>query len=195
MPSFEVEVKIPLESSESLHASLLDSGGRKLHTETQIDAYYEHPCRKFQDTDEAVRVRSRQPHPDFHGLTPNRDHPQYEMTYKGPKVDSLSKTRIEFSVGVDNAVSMESILEHLSFKKVAELVKTRSIYDVSGITVSIDDVVDVGLFLELERVVYDEAEIEPARECIFEVVRKLGLDPSKAVRTSYLELYQQWTSA
>jgi len=74
-------------------------------------------------------------------------------------------------------------------------VKTRSFYDVGGITVSIDDVVDVGLFLELERVVYEESEIEPARESIFEVVRKLGLDPSKAIRTSYLELYQQWTSA
>ncbi|MFX1367565.1 MAG: class IV adenylate cyclase [Promethearchaeota archaeon] len=195
MPSFEVEVKIPLESSESLHASLLDIGGRKLNTETQIDAYYDHPSRKFQDTDEAVRVRRRQPHPDFPGLTPSHDDPQYEMTYKGPRVDPLSKTRVELSVGVDDTASMESILEHLSFKKVAELVKTRSFYDVSGITVSIDDVVDVGLFLELERVVYDEAEIEPAREYIFEVVRKLGLDPSKAVRTSYLELYQQWTSA
>lgn len=194
MPTFEVEVKIPLESSEPLRVALLDIGGRKLNTETQTDTYYDHPCRAFQDTDEAVRVRSRQPHSDVHQRAPNGDYPQYEMTYKGPKVDPLSKTRVELSVGVDSMSSIDSILDHLSFKKVAEVVKKRTFYDVNGITVSIDDVVDVGLFLELERVVHDEKEIEGAREAIFDIVRKLSLDPASSTRTSYLEIYLEKNS-
>jgi adenylate cyclase class 2 len=189
MPTFEVEVKIPLESSDSLRVALLDIGGRKLNTETQIDTYYDHPCRAFRDTDEAVRVRNRQPDTDTKAWISNDEYAQFEMTYKGPKVDPLSKTRVELSVGVDNTSSICSILDNLSFKKVAEVVKKRTFYDVNGITVSIDDVVDVGLFLELERVVDDEKEIEGAREAIFDIVRKLSLDPASAIRESYLEIY------
>jgi adenylate cyclase class 2 len=111
------------------------------------------------------------------------------MTYKGPKVDPLSKTRLELSVGLDDSREAGLILTQLGFKAVAEVTKIRSFYAIRDITVSIDDVTDVGLFLELERIVEDENQIESARNDIFEVVRELGLNPDDSIRTSYLELY------
>ncbi len=185
---FEVEVKIPIEEAEQLRVNLLEIGARKLNTETQIDAYYDHPCRSFPDTDEAIRIRTRQHHPDHHQVIMD-DRPLNELTYKGPKVDPLSKTRIELSVGLDDSREAGIILTQLGFKAIAEVTKIRSFYVIRDITVSIDDVIDVGLFLELERVVDGENQIIPAREDIFEVVRELGLNPEESIRDSYLEMY------
>jgi adenylate cyclase class 2 len=185
---FEVEVKIPLEETEQLEAALLEIGARKLNTETQVDAYFDHPCRSFPETDEAIRIRSRQPHSDDYQVVPD-DRPLAEMTYKGPKVDPLSKTRVELSVGLDDSREAELILTQLGFKSIAEVTKIRSFYSMRDITISIDDVIDVGIFLELERVVEHEAQIASAREDIFEVVRELGLNPEESIRDSYLEMY------
>ncbi|MFW9911310.1 MAG: class IV adenylate cyclase [Candidatus Thorarchaeota archaeon] len=185
---FEVEVKIPLEKTEQLEAALLEIGARKLNTETQVDAYFDHPCRSFPETDEAIRIRSRQPHSDDDQVVPD-DRPLTEMTYKGPKVDPLSKTRVELSVGLDDSREAELILTQLGFKPIAEVTKIRSFYSMRDITISIDDVIDVGIFLELERVVEHEAQIASAREGIFAVVRELGLNPEESIRDSYLEMY------
>jgi len=185
---FEVEVKIPIEEAEQLRVNLLEIGARKLNTETQIDAYYDHPCRSFPDTDEAIRIRTRQHHSNHHQVIMD-DRPLNELTYKGPKVDPLSKTRIELSVGLDDSREAGIILTQLGFKAIAEVTKIRSFYVIRDITVSIDDVIDVGLFLELERVVDGENQIIPAREDIFEVVRELGLNPEESIRDSYLEMY------
>jgi adenylate cyclase class 2 len=186
---FEVEVKIPLEETEQIKGTLFEIGGRMLNTETQIDAYFDHPCRSFPETDEAIRIRSRQPHPNQNKVILNESRPLNEMTYKGPKVDPLSKTRLELSVGLDDSREAGLILTQLGFKAVAEITKIRSFYAVRDITISIDDVVDVGMFLELERVVYAENEVADARNEIFEVIRELGLNPEESIRTSYLELY------
>ncbi|MFX1440857.1 MAG: class IV adenylate cyclase [Promethearchaeota archaeon] len=185
---FEVEVKIPLEETERLGAALLEIGARKLSTETQVDAYFDHPCRSFPETDEAIRIRSRQPHTDDRQLVTD-DRPLNEMTYKGPKVDPLSKTRVELSVGLDDSREAGLILTQLGFKTIAKVTKIRSFYVVREITISIDDVIDVGKFLELERVVEHEDQIASAREDIFDVVRELGLNPEESIRDSYLEMY------
>jgi len=185
---FEVEVKIPLQETERLRAALLDIGGKKLNAETQVDAYYDHPCRSFQKSDEAVRIRSRQPHPDVHSVI-DSSMPLIEMTYKGPKVDPLSKTRVELSVGLDDDKTAGLILKQLGFKAVAEITKNRSFYSIREVTVSIDDVIGVGQFLELERVVESENEIKQAREDLFSIINELGLDPAKSIRTSYLEMF------
>ncbi|MFW9884727.1 MAG: class IV adenylate cyclase, partial [Candidatus Thorarchaeota archaeon] len=115
---FEVEVKITLEESEQLEAALLKIGARKLNTETQVDAYFDHPCRSFPETDEAIRIRRRQPHTDDHQVVTD-DRPLNEMTYKGPKVDPLSKTRAELSVGLDDSREAGLILTQLGFKAIA----------------------------------------------------------------------------
>jgi adenylate cyclase class 2 len=117
------------------------------------------------------------------------DRPLNEMTYKGPKVDPLSKTRVELSVGLDDSREAGLILTQLGFKSIVEVTKIRSFFAIRDITISIDDVVDVGIFLELERVVEDESQIALAREGIFDVVRELGLNPEESIRDSYLEMY------
>jgi adenylate cyclase class 2 len=182
--TYEVEVKVAIDSYEDMEKRILSIGAKKINREVQVDSYYDHPCRTFHDTDEALRVRSRRP------LGQEVDSPSglVELTYKGPKIDSTTKTRIESSVNLDDTVEIVSILENLSFKLVATVIKKRQFFSLPSITISIDDVEDVGLFMELESVVKTK-DVDHARKNIFAVIEKLGLDSSQSIRESYLELY------
>lgn len=184
--SFEVEVKIPIDNVEEMTQKLIDSGAKALNSEVQVDTYFDHPCRTFVETDEAVRVRTRRPL-DEQELTTT--FPPNELTYKGPKLDEKTKTRVEYTTGIDDTDQLTSILVSLSFKPIANVRKKRTFFDLRDITISIDDVEDVGLFLELESIAHHKDEMESAKETIFEILTELGLDPERTVRDSYLEMY------
>lgn len=184
--SFEVEVKVPIEDIELMTQKLVESGAKELNSEVQIDTYFDHPCRTFVKTDEAVRVRTRKPLNEQELAT---SHTPNELTYKGPKLDEKTKTRVEYSVGIDNVDNITSILESLGFKPIANVIKKRIFFDLRAITISIDDVEDVGLFLELESIVHQKDEMESAKRSIFKLLNELGLDAQQSIRDSYLEMY------
>ena len=186
--SIEVEVKIPIENRKSVETALHRIGAQQMNSETQVDAYFDHPARAFQETDEALRLRSR--HPEAEGAQKDNTIPTpYELTYKGPKLESRSKSRVEHTVLISNIDSARLILENLGFKHVATISKRRVFYTVDSITVSVDDVEDVGLFLELERIVTSRSDMNPALDMIFNLIERLGLDSKHSIRTSYLELF------
>jgi adenylate cyclase class 2 len=188
--SIEVEVKIPIENRKSVEEALHRIGAQKMNSETQVDVYFDHPARTFQETDEALRLRSR--HPELEGDEKDNTIPTpYELTYKGPKLETRSKSRVEHSVHISNIDSARSILESLGFKHVATISKRRVFYTVDSITVSVDDVENVGLFLELERMVTSRRDMNPALDMIFNLIKRLGLDSNNSIRTSYLELFLQ----
>ena len=184
--SYEVEVKVPIADTEMSEQKLLASGARFLNSEVQVDTYFDHPCREFGKTDEAVRVRSRQTL-DSTKLAPSRS--LNELTYKGPKIDRKTKTRLEYTVGIDDTDSLSTILESLGFKQVGKIIKKRKFYSLRDITVSIDDVESVGLFLELESIAHGKKEMESAKRAIFELLGELGFDPEQSIRDSYLQLF------
>ena len=165
---------------------LVEKGAEALNSETQTDVYFDHPCRSFSETDEAVRVRSRV---IASGQEYADQHPQMELTYKGPKIDSKTKTRVEYSVGVTKADEITQVLLRTGFKEVATVVKKRKFFRFGDVTLSLDDVIDVGCFLEFECMVSGRDEMMRARERIFSLSRELGFNPEESVRDSYLEIY------
>jgi adenylate cyclase class 2 len=183
--SYEVEVKVAIDSSEEMEERILNLGAKKINREVQKDAYFDHPCKTFRDTDEALRIRSRQ---QIEVDETDSDRGLFEITYKGPKIDSTTKTRIEATVNLDDSKEMTRIIENLGFKRVATVIKKRQFFTLPEMTLSIDEVEDVGFFMELESVV-SAKDVDEARETIFSTMKKLGLDPSQSIRASYLELY------
>lgn len=185
--TIEVEVKIPVASLNQVHDALTELGARETKSEYQVDDYYDHPCRQFSLTDEALRLRTR-----IHGKVSDESldpsYPRSELTYKGKKIDRLSKTRLELSTGISDSDAFKSILIELGFNYVASIKKNRKYFALDGFTVSIDEVEELGVFAELELVVLSEDQIQPTRETIFELARKMGLDPAESTRKSYLEL-------
>ena len=171
---YEVEVKLRADHG-TLRSRLGEIDAESAGTVTQVDTYYDHPVRSFEDTDEALRIRRET---DEAGE-------QAKITYKGPLVDDVSKTREEAETGIKDGETMATIIESVGFDPAATVTKTRERFRCGEYTVTLDTVEGLGEFVEVET----EAEaIEPAREGAIDLLERLGLDPDEGIRTSYLGL-------
>ncbi|TFH07588.1 MAG: class IV adenylate cyclase [Candidatus Thorarchaeota archaeon] len=189
---YEVEVKLPLDDKDAMKENILQLGGIEKNSEMQTDMYFDHPCRSFSKTDESIRVRHRT---RTGGLSLSETgHAPVELTYKGPKIDKTTKTRLEVTVDLDDSDSMVQILQNTGFKHVVTILKHREFYDIDGITASLDVVTDVGNYIELELMAYGKDGMKVARDRILKLVDALGLDENEMVRESYLELFLENTS-
>lgn len=195
---YEVEVKVPADH-DTVRAALDEMGGERLGVVAQADTYFNAPHRDFAETDEALRVRVTGDVPTGvqeatladtleAALRGTDAAPTSRVTYKGARVDDASKTREEFETGVDDGETVRTVFERLGFAPTATVKKVRARYRVDGFTVALDDVADVGTYVEVETDVESENEISGACEEAFGVLRELGLDPEAQVQTSYLGL-------
>ena len=81
---YEVELKFLLPDSREILAQLAGLGAVAAAPVEQVDRYFNHPARDFGVTDEAFRIRSVG---DANC-----------MTYKGPILDPVTKSRREIEV-------------------------------------------------------------------------------------------------
>src|SRR5688572_7787302 len=112
---FEVEQKFRVAGFADVERSLRDMSAQIGPACEQSDCYYAHPVRDFGVTDEAFRLRST-------GEVNC-------VTYKGPRVDSTTKTRRELELplpgGAEYRAKFAAMLELLGFRRVAEVRKMR----------------------------------------------------------------------
>jgi adenylate cyclase, class 2 len=180
----EVEQKFPVADLDQIRSALVALGAEVSPPKTEADTYYAHPARNFAQTDEALRIRRA----GGHGF----------LTYKGPKLDATTKTRREIDLPLfsepEAGDAWAGLLEALGFSPVEEVHKQRRKAFVSWqgrrIEVSLDEVRQVGTFVELELVTTDE-DVEAAKKCIASLAERLGLSGSE--RKSYLELLLERT--
>jgi adenylate cyclase class 2 len=176
---FEVEQKFPVDEPAGLMRRFEALGAVWRDPQSQIDHYLAHPCRDFAATDEALRVR--------------RVGERNWITYKGPKLDSATKTRGEIELplppGPRHAQAALELFSALGFQPVLEVRKQRRpgslIWQGWSVELALDEVASLGTFLELE-IVAGLQEIEPARASLTALAHQLGLRDSQ--RRSYLEM-------
>jgi adenylate cyclase class 2 len=168
----EVEVKVRADHSKLL-PTLEKIGSIKVGVEHQSDTYLAAPHRNFAKTDEALRIRSV----DDNSV----------LTYKGPKLDGISKTREELETPVDEVIIIK-ILNTLGFSKAEVVRKRREIFKAGEIIICLDEVEGLGEFLELEIAVENEKELEASRAKLFELLKQFGFEEKDSIRTSYLEM-------
>lgn len=152
---YEVEQKFRLEDRPRIEAALAALGVRWRDPQRQVDTYYAHPSRDFAHSDEALRIRRI----EFPGLES-----QGLVTYKGPKVGQLAKTRKEIELpiaeGAHGAGRFAELLEALGFRSVADVPKVRrpGELDWNGrlVHVALDEVASIGCFLEIELLAEDD---------------------------------------
>ena len=176
---YEVEQKHRVTDEAALTAWLRERGVQFEKSIEQSDQYFAHPCRDFATTDEAFRIR----------VVGN----QSFVTYKGPKIDTTTKTRREIELPLDPAdhdgSQFSSLLTALGFTPVAVVRKCRRTfritsdkYEVDG---AFDDVDGLGCFVELELQANDD-NLEAAKRTISKLASELNLGSSE--RRSYLEM-------
>lgn len=169
MIELEVKVKAELKAVEK---RLIEEGAHFVNEERQIDTYYNAPDRDFAQTDEALRLRSV-----------GRKN---MLTYKGPRFDTASKSRKEVTLSVTRKPT-EELLSSLGFSKFGQVTKRRRTYRLGDISVSLDDVENLGTFMEIEAVA-EEKDFELQEKRVLELLEKLGFSEGDIIRDSYLEL-------
>ena len=176
---FEVELKHRVEDVAELVARLTARGATLGATIEQADQYLAHPCRDFAQTDEALRIRT----------AGGRSF----VTYKGPKLDSTTKTRRELELPLDpqdaDGSQLAELLLAIGFTPVAVVHKKRRPFELphAGRVVegALDEVNGVGTFIELE-LRADDADLDDAKRIVSSLAAELDLGPSE--RRSYLEM-------
>ncbi|HDI74432.1 MAG: class IV adenylate cyclase [Thermoprotei archaeon] len=167
----EIEAKFRIAKLEKVEERLRSLGAEFKGTEIEEDVYYQHPCKDFRKTDEALRVR----------ITPSYS----ELTYKGPKAPIKVKAREEISVRVNDPLKTCLLLEKLGFRRVAVVKKTRKKYVLEGREISLDEVEGLGYFIEIE--LLSKKSLDEAEKELLEFSRKLGIREIPITK-SYLEL-------
>jgi adenylate cyclase, class 2 len=176
---YEVEQKHRVADVEPLIARLAERSVALNPPTSQSDQYFAHPCRDFAMTDEALRIRS------VGGAS--------FVTYKGPKLDTTTKTRREIELPLDPADADGSqfaeLLAAIGFVPVAKVRKQRRAFQLrhGGFEIhgALDDVDGVGMFVELE-LLADDATLDEAKSAIRVLAGELELGPIE--RRSYLEM-------
>ena len=180
--TYEVELKFPLidpAAVEALRQRIAVRGAYPSQPLDQRDIYFAHPSRDFALTDEVFRLRCVGD--------------ENLLTYKGPLVDQVAKTRREIEVpAASGEIAREQLLEmfaSLGFREVRDVVKRREPFHLRwedrDLEVVIDNVRDLGWFAELE-IIAEDSDRDAARDCLFALSQELQL--GKPDRRSYLRL-------
>ena len=178
--TFEVELKYRADDidEDALRSTLTNLGAQQHAVISQCDRYFNHPGRDFGQTDEALRIRQTDG--------------QYRITYKGPKIDPIAKTRREIELSLaddDSGDKLAEILLALGFRETLSVPKSRETWTFTwqglAVEVVIDTIDQLGQFLELETTT-DDDDTTPARDALLQLASTLGLHTVE--RRSYLEM-------
>jgi adenylate cyclase class 2 len=174
----EAECKYRISDLTATMAALESLSAVFLHREQQRDTYLRHPSRNFRETDEALRMREIDGQPF--------------ITYKGPRLSGPIKIRpeIELPLVAQTVREWLQIWENLGFSIAAQVCKTRDVYRLSvsslPLTIAVDRVESLGVYVEIERIVSSSDEIEQAKRDIQAAAKLLSLQDIEP--RSYLSL-------
>jgi adenylate cyclase, class 2 len=168
----EFELKVGISSLDPVRKQLIGHNAQFCGRIHEHDIYYNAPHCDFGITDEAIRVRYTNQHA--------------VVTYKGAKIKASGlKAREELNVVVDSGAVFEQMLARLGFTRTAEVNKWRENYQLSGAAISLDEVEDLGTFVEIEILAEDESSNPAAR--IEKIAQEIGVY-GEPILASYLEL-------
>jgi adenylate cyclase class 2 len=178
----EVELKVKFEKNDipNFIRKLEDLGFERVVKKKEEDIYFNGIDRDFRETDEALRIRT--------STNLDKGYVKYYLTYKGPKMDDISKTREEIEVQVSNGIHTKKIFEKLGFQPVKPITKIREIYKRDGVIISIDNVEDVGTYVEFEKIVESESEKSKALNDLLNLMKSLNISKNNLIKKSYLEM-------
>ena len=175
----EVELKFPVASIEQVRDQIVSLGAISEGVSIQADEYFNDPKRDYAKLDIAVRIR--------------QSDDKYWLTFKGPNLDPAAKIRKEIEMPLKDALAaeqMKGVLDGMGLVSVAKVMKRREEFvgrgELSSVQFCLDEVAEVGGFVELESVVPSQESVEPAKLKLRALADQLGL--SGSTRISYLEM-------
>ncbi len=148
--------------------------------------------RNFALTDEALRIRNSLEYKEKDGIREILKETS-DITYKGPKLDKETKSRVELLCKIADHKAMNKILVTLGFQRILQLEKNRQVFSLNHKNMEIGIVIDkiqhlTGIYAEFELLVNNFSDIEESKNVIFDLMNKLGYAKKDSITLSYLEL-------
>ena len=170
----EVETKLKINNIEQMEERLKGLKCMYKGEKTELDLYFDHHDTQIFRNGGALRVR------DADG--------KYRLTYKGPKKDDETTSREEIEIGIESAREMQKILAELGFYVLCEVKKQRKTYLLRDLVITLDEVEDLGEFIEVEGKASNEEAYMKKKKEIFMLLNELELSSEKISQKSYLEM-------
>lgn len=177
--NIEIEIKVMVEKAEFDRVkNKLPAFGSFRIAVNQIDEYYNPPHKDFfavkPQPVEWLRIRTNDEKNIF----------EYTRNFDDEKKGQFYAN--EYETEVLNVQELQDILALLGFKKVIEIDKKREYWDCGDFEVSLDEVKDLGFFIEVEANRLFEDAIKTRKECI-NFLEKIGVGnfEEKRVKIGY----------
>jgi adenylate cyclase, class 2 len=159
----EIEIKATFEDKDKVKAQLKKLGAQEEKQKHQVDEYYNHPQRDTRKTSEYIRLRYK----------PGEN--KGVFAYHVNIADGVTK---EYETAVDNLEVFKQILQGLNFPLLGVVDKKRETFKLDEFSITLDDVKDIGNFIEIE-VDGEESEIAEKKEVLAEMLEKIGISHNK----------------
>ena len=156
----EIEIKAICHDLGKVKEIILSLGAIEDKRKHQIDEYYNHPNKDLRKTNEYIRLRYISG-----GIN-------CTFAYHINIDDGVNK---EFEVNVDDLKVFKQILDNLGFKLLGVIDKKRETYKLDDFKITLDEVKNIGNFIEIE-VEGDESEIAQKKNSCISMAEKLHID-------------------
>jgi adenylate cyclase class 2 len=166
----EIEIKVRLEDREGLRERLTALGGRFLGLEHETNAIFDTVDGRLRRAGCGLRIRQ---------ATLLKNEVTVTLTFKGPRRAGAIKDREELETRVEDAHAAIAILERLGFQRWVVYEKRRETWMLDDAEVTIDELPQIGLFVEIEGA---------TAESVDALRRRLGFSDEALVHQSYVEL-------
>lgn len=167
----ELEAKIAIEDFSDIKARLSAAGVEMAGRSAETNVFFDTPDRRLLAADKGLRLRHKR------DLSTNHD--QYILTFKGPNHPGPMKQREERELIVESEADARALLQSLGYEPIFQFQKQRETVKLADCEISLDEIPDLGQFVEIEGP--DQAAIES-------VIEQLGLKEKPLIRESYVAL-------
>lgn len=173
MDNIEIEIQVSVKNIQDLLKFLKKKAKFKYQTR-QVDRYFTPAHRNFttaKPINEWLRLRNSEG--------------KFSINYKCWHRDEQGKGQFcdEFETAIEDIEKMEKIFEVLDFKLVAEVDKTRQVWDFKNYEIAIDQVKGLGDFVEVE--FKGKAKKEDAKKINDQMVAFLKEVGCKGIKRNY----------
>lgn len=166
MQDIEIEIKLPLKNPEKLINELNSKAKQDGRDIFQKDSYYIPAHRNFLDNTypyEWLRLRETSK-----GAS---------LDYKHFHPENVEKTDYcdEFQTKVENVDALRKIFANLNFNEIIVVEKSRNTWNFKGVEIAIDNVKDLGFYIELEAK-KEFNDVKEAKQYLFDVLSELNAE-------------------
>lgn len=168
----EIEAKLKVDSLPDVERRLKELGAEFIAEQSQSDVLFDDADATLISKDQCLRLRSQL----------DGDNKRCFLTYKGAKEEGDFKKRQEIEVEISSAEMAQRLLLALGYQEVLVVEKKRGLWRFSHCDVALDQVSQLGSFVEIEG---------PDDKTITDVQKRLELAHLPSIAKSYAQMIKE----